>query len=374
LTYTQVAAVLAGKRRGHGVPLRLLPMLEVADRLRAVLEGVRSARGSIDFDLPEPQILLDVEGAMTGITIQSRNVAHRMVEAFMIAANEAVATHLGRQRIPSLFRVHDPPDPAKLDALAKFVSGFGLRLDVAAAQRDGPAPIQQMLRQVQDRQEAAVVGQVTLRSMSRARYDVENAGHFGLASESYCHFTSPIRRYPDLVVHRSLRRSRGARPAGAVPDVGALRSIAETSSETERRAEAAERELLAWKKVAFIERRIGDSFDGLVTGVTRFGLFVQLIDNLVEGLVRAEALGEEWFEFLPQRFELCGTRSGRTFRLGDRLRVRVDRADRVLQRVDLSLAEGPEGSAGSPPPRRRRAAARRCARPGGGSRPRVRRR
>jgi ribonuclease R len=345
LTYTQVAAVLEGKRRVRGVPAKLVPMLRAADHLRSVLERGRHRRGSIDFDLPEPQILLDVEGAMTGITIEPRNRAHLMIEEFMLLANETVAGYLEQQPSECLYRVHEPPEPDKLEALASFAKGFALELTTTGA-RVEPAAIQSLLEAVEGKPEGRVIAQVALHAMQQARYSVSNTGHFGLAAPVYCHFTSPIRRYPDLVVHRQLRRSRRGETQREAAAAETLRATAESGSERERRAESAERELLTWKKVAFIEGKQGDTFDGIVTNVTRFGLFVQLVDNLVEGLVRVELLGSEWFEFDAGRFELRGAESGTAFRLGDRLRVRVDRVDRVLRRVDLS----PVGSA----PQRRR--------------------
>jgi ribonuclease R len=359
LTYPQVAAVLEGKRHVRGVPARLVPMLHAADRLRSVLERRRHRRGSIDFDLPEPQILLDVEGAMTGITIEPRNRAHLMVEEFMLLANEVVAGQLERRKVPCLYRVHEPPDPAKLEALAGFVRSLGFELPTSG---DGvtPGEIQALLEAVEGRPEGRVISQVTLHTMRQASYSWQNSGHFGLAAPVYCHFTSPIRRYPDLVVHRQLRRARAETRVrdAAVPD--APERLAEACSELERNAEAAERELLAWKKVAFIESRAGETFDGIVTGVAQFGLFVQLVDNQVEGLARVEILGPEWFDFDASRFELRGSQSGRAFRLGDQLRVRVDRVDRVLQRVDLTPVAG--GAAPGPRPRRRRGPVRRVAR------------
>ena len=360
LTYTQVAEVLEGQRSGQPIPRELRKMLEAADRLRGLLERRRHARGSIDFDLPEPQILLDVEGVMTGIVVEPRNHAHRMIEEFMLLANEAVAEHLESREAPCMYRIHDPPDPTKLAQLASFVAGFGLELRTTG-DRFEPGEIQRILERVDGRPESRVISQVALRSMKQARYSPENTGHFGLASPAYSHFTSPIRRYPDLVVHRQLRairRRRAAKPQAEAPE--ALRAVAESSSELERNAEAAERELLVWKKVAFIADKVGETFDGIVTGVTRFGLFVQLVDNLVEGLIRIELLGEEWFDFDEGRFELRGADSRKLFRLGDRLRVRIDRVDRVLLRVDFS----PEEAGGAPRPAgrpgRKRRTARRC--------------
>ena len=341
LTYTQVAEVLEGTKRVTGVPQRIVPLLHAADRLREALEARRRARGSIDFDLPEPQILLDVEGVMTGITVTPRNRAHRLIEEFMIAANEAVAAYLEANGAPCLYRIHEQPDPLKIEGLAELARGFALKLpgDPATIR---PGDIQSLLERAEGRPEHPLLAQVALRAMKQARYSAENAGHFGLASTVYCHFTSPIRRYPDLIVHRLLRALRhgGAQEVASVAED--LEALGAACSKLERESEAAERELLAWKKVAFIRGREGEAFDGLITGVTRFGLFVQLTENLVEGLLRVESLGDEWFEFVESRLELRGQRTGRTYRLGGPLRVVVQRVDAILRRVDLAL-EGTTG-------------------------------
>lgn len=339
LTYTQVAELLETKRRPAGIPARVGAMLEAADRLRTLLEQRRRARGSVDFDLPEPKILLDVEGAMTGIRIESRNLAHRMIEEFMLAANEAVAGHLEEHDAPCLYRIHEPPDPVKAEALREFAAGFGLELR-ADPERVRPRDIQRLLDDAEGRPEQRLVAQVALRSMKQARYTAENSGHFGLAAPVYAHFTSPIRRYPDLVVHRALRALRHKRKPALAAIADGLEALGESCSRLERAAEAAEREVLEWKKIAFLTGREGQVFDGLVTAVVRFGLFVQLTDSLVEGLVHVEALGGEYFEHDERRMELRGTRTGTSFRMGDPIRVRLARVDPVLRRVDLVPEEG----------------------------------
>jgi len=331
LTYTQVADLLEGREARAPLSRGVAAMLRSAEVLRDRLEKRRRARGSVDFDLPAPTILLDVEGVMTGIKIEPRNRAHRMIEEFMLAANEAVATWLSAHNVPSLFRIHDNPDPLKIEGLAAFAKSLGLTLKTG---RLGvrPGDIQRLLDDAEGLPAYPVVTQLSLRSMKQARYSPEDSGHFGLAAPHYLHFTSPIRRYPDLVVHRALRAARHkAKPALR----GDLEALAESCSKLEREAESAERELLDWKKVKFLRGREGEAFAGVVTGVARFGVFVQLDGGIAEGLVRIERLGQEWFDFDPVRHELRGSATGSVFRLGDALRVRVERVDAVLRRVDL---------------------------------------
>jgi ribonuclease R len=337
LTYTQVASLLEGHPHPE-IPAEVAAMLRRAETLRVLLERQRRARGSVDFDLPAPTILLDVEGAMTGIKVEPRNRAHRMIEEFMLAANEAVAGWLTSRKAVALFRVHDPPDPEKVEALGSFAKSLGLTLK---PRKDGirPKDVQELLDQAEGKPFQSVVNTVALRSMMQARYATSDTGHFGLAAEHYLHFTSPIRRYPDLVAHRALRAARRRGKGGKEGRDPDLEALAESCSRLERDAEAAERELLEWKKVKYLAGRIGEAFEGIVSGVARFGLFIQLQGGIGEGLVRVERLGGEWFEHDPARHELRGPQSGRTFRLGDALRVVVERADTVLRRVDLRLAD-----------------------------------
>jgi ribonuclease R len=276
---------------------------------------------------------------MTGVTIEPRNEAHRLIEECMLAANEAVARELERRERACMYRVHDAPDPAKIAVLGEFVNSLGVdwRPDPGHLQ---PGAIRRLMELADGRPDYALIAQTALRSMRQARYGMEHGAHFGLAAPTYCHFTSPIRRYPDLVNHRLLRdaRRRKKRDPGRE---AALVGVAASASELERNAESAERELLLWKKIAFVRDRIGERLDGVVTGVVPFGLFVQLTESMVEGLLHVERLGGERFEFDASRMRIRGERSGATYRLGDRLEVIVDRVDPILQRVDFSPAEPP---------------------------------
>jgi ribonuclease R len=335
LTYTEAAEMISGKTPRGTAGARIAAMLRAADRLRETLEAARRKRGSVDLDLPEPKILLDVEGAVTGVAVEERNPAHRLVESFMLAANEAVAARLARAGVPCLFRVHDPPDPAKVDALASFASNLGLRLPQGPDGKVTSRAIQRLLDDAEGRPEQTLLAQVALRSMMQARYDPAVSPHFGLAAKTYTHFTSPIRRYPDLIVHRSLRAFRIRRGADLEALGAGLAELAAWCSTREREAEAAEREVLEWRKVAWLAGREGDRFEGIVTAVAPFGLFVRLNEALVDGLVRVERLGGDWFDHLPEKQELRGRGTGRSYRLGDTLEVTLTRVDTALRRIDL---------------------------------------
>jgi ribonuclease R len=253
----------------------------------------------------------------------------------MLIANEAVAGYLEERDWPCLYRIHEQPADEKVELLERFVSGFGVRLRTPGKQLR-PADIRDMIEAVEGRPEQPLIAQMTLRSMKQAVYTPDNDGHFGLAAPTYCHFTSPIRRYPDLVVHRMLRACRGRkRPDEAW--VAGLEALGRETSALERTAEAAERELLTWKKIALIRDRVGDLFYGVITGVAAFGMFVQLTENLVEGLVKVERLGDERFVFDPGAQTLTGSRSGTVWRLGQPVRVQVERVDRIRRRVDFDL-------------------------------------
>ena len=316
-------------------------MAEVA----ALLRRRREARGSIDFDLPDADIVLDDEGLVVGIVPESRNVAHRLIEEFMLAANEAVAKKLLFAKQPAMYRVHDRPDPDRLVDLREVLESFGYELK-GDLEEVPPAAFQKLLVAIEGKPEERLLHDLLLRAQRKAVYSEECRGHYALAAPYYCHFTSPIRRYPDLIVHRQLSRLLAeGRPVPAAKDFeGAqqtLREVAAVCSERERRAEQAERESLLWKKIVFMRDKLNREFDAYVTGVTSFGVFVMLKDFFVEGLVPISALGNDFFVYEEKQHRLRGRSSGKTYRLGDSLRVKLVAIDEVRRRLDFRLAGEP---------------------------------
>jgi ribonuclease R len=333
LTYTQVRQVLAD--RDPEVRAALGPLvgsLERAETLARLLMARRAKRGSIDFDLPEAEVLVNAEGRPEAIVRAERSIANRLIEEFMLAANEAVARELARRKLPSLHRVHEPPAPDSITELARFLEGFGLRLKLDHGRAE-PAAFAAVLEKVAGRPEEKLVNLVILRSMQQARYAPEPLGHFGLALDAYTHFTSPIRRYPDLIVHRILGAAlRGER---RLPDD--LLAIAEESSRRERVAMEAEREVVQLKKIQYMQDKVGQAYDGFVSGVTSFGMFVELNDVFVEGLVHRSALGDDYYEHLERQHALRGRRTRRTFRVGDPVRVLVAGVSVERRQIDFRL-------------------------------------
>ncbi len=317
----------------------LVPTFELMKELFGVLNDRRRRRGSIDFDLPEAEVVVDADGAIAAIVASERNVAHRLIEEFMLLANETVAAHLESEGMPSLYRVHEAPDPLRVIEFEEFVASLGFSL---AAPPGGvhPRHFQHLVDRIKGAPEERPIAFLMLRTMQKARYDANNLGHFGLAAHTYTHFTSPIRRYPDLVVHRVLRELRHGLASAerrleleeALPEVGAH------TSAMERRAQEAERELLQWKKVRFMADKIGEVYGGYITGVTAFGLFVQLSEHFVEGLVHVSTLADDYYRFDEQARVLFGERTKRVFRLGDAVRVQVVRVDMERRQIELAVA------------------------------------
>ena len=318
----------------------LVPMFELMRELFEVLNDARRRRGSIDFDLNEAEVVIDDAGRVEAITALQRNVAHRLIEEFMLLANETVATYLHEQAAPSLYRVHEPPDVLKVARFEEFISGFGYSL-AAPLDELTPRHFQKLLERIHERPEEKPIAFLMLRTMQKARYAAENLGHFGLSSPCYTHFTSPIRRYPDLVVHRALRATRHAELDAEAREALAeeLPEMARHSSEMERRADEAERELLQWKKVKFMADKVGDEFEGFVTGVAQFGLFIELIEHYVEGMVHVSTMGDDFYRFDEGGHRLRGEKTGKVYRLGDKVRIQVVRVDQDTRQIDLALVE-----------------------------------
>ena len=318
-------------------------MAELADKLRKK----RQKRGSIDFDFPECKILLDKEGHPLDIKPYERNVATMLIEDFMLAANETVAQHFYWQELPFVYRVHDVPDPERIQKLSTFISNYGYymkalgrRNSKVSAEEIHPKEIQKLLQKIEGTPEEPMIARLTLRSMKQAKYSTECTGHFGLACQYYCHFTSPIRRYPDLQIHRIIKEQlRGRLKEERVEHYrDILPEVAKHSSEMERRADEAERETDKLKKVEYMEQHVGESFDGVISGVTGWGLYVEL-PNTVEGLIHINTLRDAYYVFDQDAYELRGDMTGKIFRLGQKVRVRVADADKMLKTVDFVLAE-----------------------------------
>jgi ribonuclease R len=340
MTYTDVNAILTDRDPAMIDRYRaLVPMFERMHEVFEVLNSRRRRRGSIDFDLKESEIVLDDEGLVAAIVAAERNVAHRIIEECMLLANETVAAHLETQGVPALYRVHEEPDPAKVEVFEEFISTLGYSL---AGPTDHLAPrhFQRLVEKIKGKPEEKPIAFLLLRTMQKARYDPANLGHFGLAAQAYTHFTSPIRRYPDLVVHRVLRESRRGlgedRKAELTED---LPEVARHTSERERRANDAERELVQWKKVRFMADKVGDEFDGYVTGVSAFGLFIELVEHFVEGMVHVSTMADDYYRFVERAHILRGEKNGRVYRLGDRVAVQVIKVDLERRQIDLGLTE-----------------------------------
>ena len=341
MTYTAVNAILTDRDpKAIAEYEALVPLFEQMRDLFELLNARRRRRGSIDFDLPETEVILSEYGEIEAIVPAERNIAHRLIEEFMLLANETVAGHLVEQGVPSLHRVHEAPDVKKVAEFEAFIEPLGYGLG-ATGRSVTPGDFQKLVDRIRGTPEERPIAAVMLRTMQKARYDAVSLGHFGLAAEHYTHFTSPIRRYPDLVVHRALRESRG----GVMTDARReelqddLPEIAKHSSDRERRADDAERELLQWKKVRFMADKVGDEFEGYITGVAPFGLFIELIEHFVEGLVHISSMADDYYRYIEQQHVLRGENTKKGYRLGDKVRVQVIRVDMERRQVELGLVE-----------------------------------
>jgi ribonuclease R len=341
MTYTAVREILVDKDPGQRKRYaRLLPEFELMDELMEILRAKRIKRGSIDFDLPEPQIVLDLQGRLSDIIRAERNRAHQIVEEFMLAANETVASHVEEMEVPFIYRIHEEPDEDKITDLVDFLSSLGINFPVEKKLKS--SYLQKAINQVKGTPEEVLVNTVVLRSMKQARYSPENVGHFGLAAQSYTHFTSPIRRYPDLIVHRVLKA--GLRGALKKPEViekldETLPEAAKHCSLRERTAMEAERDVVTMLKLDFMKDKLGETFDGIITGAAQFGFFVQLAGLFVEGMVHISTLAGDYYHYEDKQHCLRGERTKLVYRIGDRVRVRVDKVDRDRKRIDFSLSK-----------------------------------
>ena len=341
MTYTAVNAILTDHDPALTAQYReLVPMFEMMRELFEILHARRRSRGSIDFDLPEAEVILSALGRITNIIATERNIAHRLIEEFMLLANETVAAHLVSSDMPALHRVHEPPDLKKVEEFEAFITTLGYSLGGSGG-TVRPKHFQKLIDRMKGTPEERPIAALMLRTMQKARYDAAPLGHFGLAAEHYTHFTSPIRRYPDLVVHRMLRESRRgevAAPRREELDED-LPEVARHTSEMERRADEAERELLQWKKVRFMADKVGDEYEGHITGVAPFGLFVELIEHYVEGLVHVSSMGDDYYKYSEQEHVMRGENTKKVYRLGDKVAVQVVRVDMERRQVDLGLVE-----------------------------------
>jgi ribonuclease R len=347
MTYTDVAAIVEDRdpeTMARYAPL--VPMFDDMAELAALLRKRRFETGAIDFDLPEPEIVLDVTGRPENIVKVVRNVAHRLIEEFMLEANKTVAYHLDKSGHPAIYRIHDEPDPMKIEAFKEFIDTFGYRFP--ASKKITNRTMQKVLSDFTGRPEERLVTTVLLRSMKQARYSTGNIGHFGLCFDHYTHFTSPIRRYPDLIVHRLLKDllRKKTRPAFWEER---LDDIAKRCSGAERVADEAEREVMKLRQTQYLSDRVGETFDGVISGVTAFGFFVELLEAPVEGLIRLTTLADDYYKHDEVGHSLVGRRSGKRFRLGDPVRIVVESVNIGRRQVDFALEGQP--STGKKPDR-----------------------
>ena len=339
MTYSDVNKILVDKDEELREKYReLVPMFEAMEELAAILRKKRMKRGAIDFDFKEAKVLVDEEGHPTDVVIRERSVAERLIEEFMLAANETVAEHFHWLELPFIYRIHEDPKEDKLQRFFEFITNFGLIVR-GKANTVHPRALQEIIETVQGKPEEMVVNTVMLRSMQQAKYFEENMGHFGLATDYYTHFTSPIRRYPDLVVHRLIRTyiikgeidpQTQAKWSALLPD------IAYHTSKMERRAVDAERETDELKKTEYMEDKIGEEFDGIISSVTNFGIFVEL-PNTIEGLVHVSYLTDDYYHYDERQYAMIGERTGNVFRIGDEITVRVIGVNKEERSIDFEI-------------------------------------
>ncbi len=340
MTYTSVKKILEDRDSAETKRYEeLVPLFERMHGLSRILRGRRQRRGSIDFDFPETKLVLDENGKPVEIRPYDRNIATKMIEDFMLLANETVAEDYYWQELPFVYRTHEAPDEEKIRALGTFINNFGYSMHIGVNEIR-PKEIQKLLARVEDTPEEALICRLALRSMKQARYMPENVGHFGLAANYYTHFTSPIRRYPDLQIHRIIKDNlRGRMDEKKIEHYQSiLPEVTKHSSEMERRAEEAERETVKLKKVEYMRQYIGEEFEGVISGMTKWGMYVEL-PNTVEGLVHVANMTDDHYEYYSERYELVGIHTNKVYKLGQQIRVRVLDTDRLLRTIDFEIAD-----------------------------------
>ncbi|MGN8944315.1 ribonuclease R [Bariatricus sp. HCP28S3_E4] len=316
----------------------LLPMFEMMKELSEILRNRRHKRGAIDFDFPESKMVLDEDGTPLEIKAYDRNVATKIIEDFMLLANETVAEEYFWQEIPFVYRVHEAPDEEKMKKLITFIQNFGYTMHVPKGQEIRPKEVQKLLDKIEGSQEEAMISRLTLRSMKQAKYSPDNDGHFGLAIKYYTHFTSPIRRYPDLQIHRIIKDNLRGRMTESRRDHYAkiLTEVTMQASSLERRADEAERETVKLKKVQYMKKFYGEEFEGVISGITKWGLYVEL-PNTVEGLVHVANMMDDHYDYDETHFQMVGTHTGKRYELGQKVKVRVTGCDTIARTIDFEL-------------------------------------
>ena len=340
MTYTAVNAIITDRDESVRKEYEaFVPMFEQMKELADILREKRKKRGSIDFDFPETKVILDERGKPLEIKPYDRNSATKIIEDFMLMANETVAEDYFWQEIPFLYRTHDNPDPERMKSLATLINNFGYSIRFHNGEVY-PKEVQKLLANAEDTPEEALISRLALRSMKQAKYTVANTGHFGLAAKYYTHFTSPIRRYPDLQIHRiikeNLRSGLSDKRISHYDKI--LQQVSVQSSAMERRADEAERETIKLKKCEYMSRHIGEEFDGVISGVTNWGLYVEL-PNTVEGLIHVNQLQDDYYHFDEEHYELVGEMTRKTYKLGQPIRFMVAGTDKLLRTIDFIPAK-----------------------------------
>ncbi len=340
MTYTSVKKILEDRDEAEIAAYKdFVPMFELMAELAGILRAKRHQRGSINFDFPETKVILDKQGRPLEMKPYERNVATKIIEDFMLLANETVAEDYYWQELPFVYRTHDVPDEDKIKKLAIFINNFGHSLHIANKEVK-PKEVQKLLAKVEGTNEEMLISRLALRSMKQAKYTPENTGHFGLAAPYYCHFTSPIRRYPDLQIHRIIKDNlRGRMNEERIAHYDAiLPEVAKHSSERERLAEEAERETVKLKKVEYMQERIGEEFEGVISSITKWGVYVEL-SNTIEGLIHVTNMYDDHYNYVEERYEMVGEHTGKTYKLGEMVKIRVIGTDYLQRTIDFEFVD-----------------------------------